>query len=217
MPTLRFQGGSVRDVRRRRSGCVRIGVGPKPAIARSRVDLPEPEGPRKAKNSPWRDLQVHAFEHLGGAERQAKVLDDDASRLVRHACPRLGPLGDMVHPLARRGRARSSGATDTCRMPTINTATTPAPPPDHGRGRLHEFVDAVGQRRVRLLRYQHDGRRQLDRRGREAGDEAGQDTADISGTTMRQTVRALVAPRFARPPPASTLTCWRAATQARSA
>ena len=29
-----------------------VGVGPKPAIARNNVDLPEPDGPRKAKNSP---------------------------------------------------------------------------------------------------------------------------------------------------------------------
>ena len=31
-----------------------LGVGPNPAIARSSVDLPEPEGPRKVKSSPSR-------------------------------------------------------------------------------------------------------------------------------------------------------------------
>ncbi len=51
MPTLRFHGGSFAMSR----SPIRMrprGVGPNPAIARSSVDLPEPEGPRKAKNSP---------------------------------------------------------------------------------------------------------------------------------------------------------------------
>ena len=51
MPTLRFQGGtpvtsspSIRIAPR----CARL----KPAIRRSSVDLPHPEGPSSAKNSP---------------------------------------------------------------------------------------------------------------------------------------------------------------------
>src|SRR5690606_9731758 len=51
MPTLRFQGGRLAISR----SPIRMrprGVGPEPAIARNGVDVPEPEGPRNAKNSP---------------------------------------------------------------------------------------------------------------------------------------------------------------------
>lgn len=66
MPTSRFQGGNEAIS----SPFIKIlpsGIGPKPAMARRRVDLPEPEGPRNAKNSPgsilkfipWRTFVDH--------------------------------------------------------------------------------------------------------------------------------------------------------------
>ena len=35
---------------------------------RSRVDLPQPEGPTKTTNSPAVDVEIDALDHLDGAE-----------------------------------------------------------------------------------------------------------------------------------------------------
>jgi hypothetical protein len=45
----------------------------KPAISRSSVLLPEPEGPSSAKNSPGLDVEVDVLQHLGLAVGQADV------------------------------------------------------------------------------------------------------------------------------------------------
>ena len=43
----------------------------KPAITRSRVVFPHPDGPRKVTNSPGGDLEVDAAQHLVATERVA--------------------------------------------------------------------------------------------------------------------------------------------------
>ena len=59
-----------------------------PAMMRSRVVLPQPEGPRKQTNSPCADRQVDVGQRLEGAERladalQAQVLVHGAGRLLQ--------------------------------------------------------------------------------------------------------------------------------------
>ena len=46
-----------------------------PAMTRSVVDLPEPEGPSRAKNSPRLDLEVDALQRLEGAVVLAMPLE----------------------------------------------------------------------------------------------------------------------------------------------
>ena len=43
--------------------CLRVGVS-SPPIRLSSVVLPEPDGPISARNSPLRDLEVHALQHV---------------------------------------------------------------------------------------------------------------------------------------------------------
>ena len=60
MPTLRCHGAKWVTS----SPPMRIlppGTGPKPAMARSNVDLPDPEGPRKVKNSPGSMVKLTPF------------------------------------------------------------------------------------------------------------------------------------------------------------
>ena len=40
-----------------------------PAMVRSSVDLPQPEGPTKTTNSPSSDLQIDVVQHVDGADR----------------------------------------------------------------------------------------------------------------------------------------------------
>ena len=44
-------------------------ISSRPAIIRSRVDLPQPEGPTKTTNSLRLDVEVDALDHLERAER----------------------------------------------------------------------------------------------------------------------------------------------------
>ena len=48
-----------------------------PAIRRSRVDLPQPEGPTKTTNSPSRMSQIDAVDDLCAAKRLAHPSQDD--------------------------------------------------------------------------------------------------------------------------------------------
>ena len=48
-----------------------------PAIMRSSVDLPQPEGPTSIDELAVRDVDRHPVQHLRGAERLADVADVD--------------------------------------------------------------------------------------------------------------------------------------------
>ena len=69
MPTSRFHGGSA--VTSWPSIRTLAGLGlVKPAISRSRVVLPQPEGPRKAKNSPGSIDEVDVLQDVRGRRRR---------------------------------------------------------------------------------------------------------------------------------------------------
>ena len=49
----------------------------KPAMMFSKVDLPQPEGPTIATNSPSRDVEAHVVDDRQRAEVLADAVDDD--------------------------------------------------------------------------------------------------------------------------------------------
>ena len=88
IPTLRWFGGSVGDVRRRRS-MMRPAVGfSKPAIIRSVVVLPQPDGPRNETNSPFSAARLKSIDGGDVAEH----LLDAGQFQEGHLTPRL-PTG----------------------------------------------------------------------------------------------------------------------------
>jgi hypothetical protein len=76
MPTSRFQGGrfemSLPEIRTRP-----VSAWLKPAISRSSVVFPQPEGPRKAKNSPGWMARLTSFRTWFVAVGQVDALDVD--------------------------------------------------------------------------------------------------------------------------------------------
>ena len=77
MPTLRFHGGtpvtSRPPISSRPDWCWL-----KPAMRRSSVDLPEPEGPSSAKNSPGSTVSDDVAQHLRRAVGELDVARFDA-------------------------------------------------------------------------------------------------------------------------------------------
>ena len=69
MPTSRFQGGRP-TCRCRRSARAPLLAWLKPAMSRSSVVLPQPDGPRKAKNSPGPDIEVDVLEDMVARHRR---------------------------------------------------------------------------------------------------------------------------------------------------
>ena len=67
----------------RRPARGRLSAWLKPAIRRSRVVLPQPEGPRKANNSPGADLEIDRLQDLVVAVGQVDALRSECRRAAR--------------------------------------------------------------------------------------------------------------------------------------
>ena len=79
MLTLRLCGG-VRETSTPSSRIAPSSGRSKPAIIRSVVVLPQPEGPSTVKNSPGRDLEVDAVDDRGVAVALGQAFEPDGAR-----------------------------------------------------------------------------------------------------------------------------------------
>ena len=127
MPTSRFQGGkadtSVPPISTRP-----LSAWLKPAMRRSSVVLPQPDGPRKAKNSPGRDLDVDVLEDAVRAVGEVDALDPNAGSAGRVAGAALTPRPLRRLRSMRRCEARVPSATIATAI-TPSAAPGPRPPP----------------------------------------------------------------------------------------
>ncbi len=81
MPTSRFHGGR-RERSRPPTSTSPLCAWLKPAMSRSRVVLPQPDGPRNAKNSPGRIMEADVLEDMVRAVEQIDVADVDIHRVA---------------------------------------------------------------------------------------------------------------------------------------
>ena len=113
-----------RRCRRTASRCVPAVGSPRPAMIRSTVDLPQPEGPSRLTNSPLADVERHV------AERERAVGEDLGDALQRHQRPAVGRGFGRVRQRARsRSMAAVAAVTLVVRVPvTIGLRRGGGPP-----------------------------------------------------------------------------------------
>ena len=85
----------------------------RPAISRSSVDFPQPEGPTKTTNSPSLDLEVDALDDLRRAEGFADVPESDISHLTPRISPSPPPAVRPATILRWKTRTRTMSGTVT--------------------------------------------------------------------------------------------------------
>ena len=176
MPTSRFHGGS-RDVLAADTDAAAVGMveaGDQPQQRR----LAAAGGAEKREELARPDVEVDVLEHVVvavgevDAPRSGRRRLGAASRLAA-SCPWYHGLACELALAAFDDEMREDGAggdDDDCDDAERRARATSG-------GRLHEDVEPIGERRVGVGLHQHQGRRQFDGGGGEAGDEAGQDAA----------------------------------------
>ena len=116
MATPRCRRRQARHVARRRCGSCPEVTSSRPAISRSSVDLPQPDGPTKTQNSPCGDGEVDVLDDVRPAPKRLV----DASR---------GSTSAMVYPFtapAVRPETMRRCSTSTSRMSGTVTMTEAA-------------------------------------------------------------------------------------------
>ncbi len=211
MPTSRFHGGTaVTSLPSTRIAprCARLN----PAMRRSSVDLPQPDGPSRAKNSPGSTTRSMFAQHLGPAERERDVARFDSyggAHVLRSwcACARR-------HEAVREVSAdRDDDDCDDAERRARSAAGD----------RLHVQIDAVGHRREAFATGEQNRLRDFDRRGDEARDEAGERSRPPSaarrcaGWCGRGSRRGSAPPPPATRAPAAVPPCTSAAHRAGAA
>ena len=140
------------SIQRHRARPIRpFGVGPKPAMARSSVDFPEPDGPKKAKNSPGRISRSTPFKTLVlPKDKWTFSIFMPAFAMV--FAPLVSITGFFKFLVALNNDLACDGANgdhdhgdDTQRRPSATS-----------RRSLHEEVNAIGKRRVIVAGDQHN-------------------------------------------------------------
>src|SRR3970040_1017275 len=156
MPMSRFHGGTA-EMSLPSTSTRPAFAWAKPAITRSRVDFPEPEGPSKAKNSPGSMVRLMS--------RSTSVFPN-ARAMSRNSTLTLAMVA-LIECL-QRFEAQAACAHDAMRDIGAEPDQQHRDHAERGAGsapddRLHVKVDAVGCRRVRGGGHQHQGGGNFDR------------------------------------------------------
>ena len=113
---------------RRRRRSARPAAGSRPARARSRVDLPQPEGPSDDQDLAGRHVEVDALDdRLAGVAQRERLGADrrrrTPGRTVRRAVAAM--RGHAVAPVPRRGSQRVSRRPSSSTQPEVSQPSTP--------------------------------------------------------------------------------------------
>ena len=196
MPKPRFSGGSV-SMRVSSSQMVPPESCMRPAMQLSAVDLPQPDGPSSAMNSPRRDRQRQLVERV---ERLAARAGEAARDVIE---PQFGEIVfissmNVARPSAADGcatitrRMRDASTSSSARRPAGPRCGTPRPAPWLERLRVRELLQPafvlrtpVFLDRVLALLRRHRQRHVLHRRTRDRSSPCRRCSACASGVSMK--------------------------------